>query len=98
MNLAEAKATPVAWPGGYPIYSQMKDGGLLCHYCLVDKSNPIDETGEANGDDPSWIFLIASIYWEGETLECSHCGEMNIESAYGWVPDSKPKESGPASV
>lgn len=95
MKLADAKRTPVAWPGGYPIYATMKDGEQLCFECLTDESNPIDETGEASGNDPCWTFVDATIYWEGETLECAHCGQLVIESAYGPVPEQHTQECGP---
>ena len=81
MTLKEAKTTPFAWPGGYPVYALMDDGEMICHDCLNDKSNPVHEGDEADG----WRFEGADIYWEGETLICPNCNKENIESAYGPV-------------
>ena len=76
MNLSEARQTPYAWPGGYPVYGIMDDGGMLCHGCLQEPE--VHEHGDADG----WRFVGADVYWEGDDEHCAHCSKP-LPSAYG---------------
>jgi ribosomal protein L37AE/L43A len=73
-----------AFPGGYPIFYQMKDGGALCPECANDASNPVDE----DPDDAQWVIVSAEINYEDEDLYCDHCNRK-IESAYGEVEEEE---------
>lgn len=73
-----------AFPGGYPIFYLVQDGGVLC---ASDECANGPEVREAEGEgppdaDPQWLVIAADIHWEGEPLVCDHCGK-SIESAYG---------------
>ena len=75
-----------AWPGGYPIVYVMNDGEVLCPQCANDPSNPVHETGEADG----WRIEGYEIFWEGPPEQCAHC-YREIDSAYG-DPDEEGRE------
>ncbi len=81
---------PYAWPGGYPIYTVMADGALLCPDCARHNFRQIVEATRDNKWRNDWSALGAEIYWEGPTQHCAHCGKP-LESAYG-----DPEEGGPA--
>ena len=80
--------TPYAWPGGYPIFELMADGGTLCVSCANDKKNPVVciDPGVAIHSipisDQQWTVVASDINWEEDDLFCDHCNEK-IESAYG---------------
>jgi hypothetical protein len=65
-----------AWPGGYPIFYVVEDGGCLCPKCSnlsdVDYTDPYDK---------QWHIVGSDINYEYASLYCDHCGER-IESAY----------------
>lgn len=65
-----------AWPGGYPIVYYCEDAAEVCPTC----AQLVVTTAE------QWSFEIIDydVYWEGETIHCSHCNKP-IESAYGPV-------------
>ncbi len=67
-----------AWPGGYPLLYLCDDGYYICPACANDPSNPVHETGEADG----WRIDGYYIHWEGPAELCVHCGRA-VESAYG---------------
>ena len=87
MTLAEIKgrlrAGPYAWPGGYPIFFVMVDGGVLSFKAVRAEwrqivqahLNPIDNHAQ-------WRIAGCEINWEDSELYCDHTGER-IESAYG---------------
>lgn len=81
----DGKLISHAWPGGYPVYYIMGDGGTLCPKCANGENGSaayLDEEGTTMGTDPQWEICAQEIHWEGEPLICDHCnGE--IESAYG---------------
>ena len=78
-----------AWPGGYPLFMVVNDGGVLCPncvkseiHCIVDAARRWDEPGrQAPSDIAQWLPLATDINWEDPSLYCDHCGER-IESAY----------------
>lgn len=71
---------PVA-PGGYPRVLVMADGGALCHKCARGNYRVISEETRA-GRGADWVVVACEIHWEGEPVDCDHCGAC-IESAYG---------------
>lgn len=60
-----------AWPGGYAIAYVMDDCEFLCAKCANDPSNPIHETGDADG----WRIdaYITADWHEGTEWYCAHC-------------------------
>ena len=66
-----------AWPGGYPLFYLMADGGTLCPKC----QNDARETDEECPDDDQWRAVAVDVNWEDSDLYCDHCGDR-IESAY----------------
>ena len=88
MSLQEVKKTLRAgkftWPGGYPMYFVMQDGGALSFEavrsewrCIVQAHLWVND-----GGDPCWTIAGADINWEDSDLFCDHSGDR-IESAYG---------------
>ena len=69
------------WPGGYPVFGTMKDGGVLCPEC-VEKESEIIASAMENHDDPQWELIFAEVNWEDEHLHCDNCN-VRIQSAYG---------------
>ena len=69
-----------AWPGGYPLYYECEDGGILCPGCANRENGSEADT---NDDAPrDWRIIDAGVHYEGAPLICDHCaGE--IESADG---------------
>jgi hypothetical protein len=67
-----------AWPGGYPIVYVADDGDVLCADCVNDPSNPVHETGDADG----WRIDGYMEHLEGPAEHCAHCNK-EIPSAYG---------------
>ncbi len=72
---------PYAWPGGYPKYALMNDGGCLCHKCAKDNAKLVIRSTR-DGERDGWNCAGVDINWEDNALYCDHCGEL-IESAYG---------------
>lgn len=64
-----------AWPGGYPQFAAMWDGGPLCMDCVSK------ERAQFHHEDKNWRIEGIAINWESPTLYCTHC-EKRIESAY----------------
>ena len=75
-TLKEARETPYAWPGGYPIYAVLDDGEALCAKCIQ-----LPEVHEG-GDSDGWRYEGAQVYWEGPDMNCAHCSAA-LPSAYG---------------
>ncbi len=82
MTLEQAKQTPYAWPGGYPVYALMADGEMLCYKCLTTEPEVFEGGHSSDGESNDWRFIGADIYWEGPTLQCRHCNN-DLEAAYG---------------
>lgn len=68
-----------AWPGGYPIFYLMEDGGVICPDCANKESELIRVSREDH--DKQWQIAAADINWEDASLYCDHCSQR-IESAY----------------
>jgi len=71
---------PYAWPGGYPRYLVMEDGGTLCPAC-VKKELRLIIRATRDRDGSGWHSAGSGINWEDPALFCDHCGRR-IESAY----------------
>jgi hypothetical protein len=76
----QAIREPYAWPGGYPVYIIMADGGPLSVKAAREHWRSIAHS-TINGYGDGWAAYAAEINWESE-LFCAHSGER-IESAYG---------------
>lgn len=78
-QVKNAIRNPFAWPGGYPVYTVMRDGELLCSKCAKGNYRLI---AQATKDDlgDGWQAAGADILWEGEEY-CAHCGK-ELEPAY----------------
>jgi hypothetical protein len=72
---------PYAWPGGYPVYTVMADGELLCPDCARHNFRQI-AWATKNGGRGGWQAAGAEVYWEGSDQECACCGTA-LQSAYG---------------
>lgn len=75
---------PYAWPGGYPVYTVMEDGELLCPKCARENFKQIarDTAAAWRG---SWGAIGAEVHCENFDSElpdlCGHCGD-ELQSAY----------------
>ena len=77
-HLENGQLVAFAWPGGYPLYYVLQDGGTLCSDCA---RNAESEGLTNDPDDPQWYIIAYHINWEDQTLYCDHCSD-HIESAY----------------
>ena len=76
---------PWAWPGGYPVYWIMADGGACAFRVAKSERRYMLEAlrDAARGwPDKQWLPIELDINWEDTTLTCDHTGER-IPSAYG---------------
>lgn len=71
-----------AWPGGYPLYYIVADGGCLCSQCANENLRLLQDS-----DDKQWYVIGYEIHYEDDNLRCDHCYKL-IESAYG-SPDNE---------
>lgn len=72
---------PYAWPGGYPCYLLMADGGVLSHQAAKDNFKTIAFEVITNDTRDDWHPVSVEINWEDPDLYCDHTGQR-IESAY----------------
>jgi len=61
------------WPGCYTLVYYAKDYSEFCAKC-------------AENSDTNERIIDVDVYWEGDPLECAHCG-CKIESSYGPVEE-----------
>ena len=80
-KLRELIRARYAWPGGYPMFGVMDDGGCLCMTCLRSEYKQIAYSNRHKLND-GWNVSEVVINYEDPNLTCDHCGEQ-IESAYG---------------
>ena len=71
---------PYAWPGGYPVYTVLTDGALLCPECARNEFKRIAFYAR-HPQNSGWEPAGAAVLWEGSD-ECAQCGK-NLPSAYG---------------
>lgn len=81
IDIKQAIREPYAWPGGYPLYVDMYDGGCLCVACGKEELYRI-ATATAQKFSDGWRAAGVCINWEDTTLICDHCA-VAIDSAYG---------------
>lgn len=79
-NIKQAIRDKYAWPGGYPLFLVMNDGGALCMDCARAEFRQIAHD-TVKGWSTGWDAAAADINWEDSELTCDHCGN-HIESAY----------------
>ena len=72
--------SPYAWPGGYPLFAIMSDGGVICKTCAKDEAKLIIRATR-DKDRSGWQCVGVDVNWEDNDLYCDHCGGK-IESAY----------------
>ncbi len=80
---AAVRNGPFAWPGGYPLYWIMADGGACAfNVAKTERRSMLDAI--ANRDvrpRDGWLPVALVINYEDSELVCDHTGER-IESAY----------------
>lgn len=72
---------PFTWPGMYPLFSIMDDGGCVCHKCAKENAKQIISSTRSESKD-GWQCAGVDINWEDTSMTCDHCGDT-IKSAYG---------------
>jgi len=80
-NVRRAVREPYAWPGGYPIYTYMEDGEMLCAACVRANYRQISDATRHRLHD-GWAAAGTDVYWEGAPEHCAHCDKALL-SAYG---------------
>jgi len=73
---------PYAWPGGYPKYLVMADGGCLCKACAKSEYKQISQDTRQRELWSGWVASGVDINYENPDLYCDHCSQQ-IESASG---------------
>ena len=71
-----------AWPGAYPTFALMCDGGVLCYKCCKDNFREIVNSTNARDVRSGWCCEGVDVNYEDDDMFCDHCNE-HIESAYG---------------
>ncbi len=73
---------PFAWPGGYPCFWIMSDGGV-CKFDVAktERRNMLEALANGPRDHSGWLPVALEINWEDGELTCDHTGDR-IESAY----------------
>ena len=79
-SVKQAIRQPYAWPGGYPLYVIMDDGGCLSIDAARENWREICHSTITHARD-GWEAAAVAINWEDGELYCDHSGERN-ESAY----------------
>jgi hypothetical protein len=78
---AAVRNGPFAWPGGYPLYWVMADGGA-CAFDVAKTERRQMLWALANQyGDPCWQPVALEVNWEDAALFCDHTNKR-IESAY----------------
>jgi cell wall-associated NlpC family hydrolase len=72
---------PYAWPGGYPLYTVMSDGGCLCPACCKTAFRLIVSAELRRDNTGGWRAAGVEVNWEDAALSCDGCGNF-IPSAY----------------
>lgn len=78
---------PYAWPGGYPRYFVLADGGAIAFSTLRGPDGrfvrrEMLEALARNERSDQWRPVGCEVNWEDNNLRCDHTGAV-IESAYG---------------
>ena len=67
--------------GSYSMIYLTESSDILCASC-VNGENDSDVGHDIGIGDPEFTVRQADIYWEGDDIDCAHCGTA-IESSYG---------------
>lgn len=70
-----------AWPGGYPMFFVMADGGALSFNAAKAERRQLLEALAHGSRYDGWKPVAFEVNWEDAELYCAHTGER-IESAY----------------
>ncbi len=72
---------PYAWPGGYPLYWVMADGGA-CEFkvCKTERKAMLRALAKREARD-EWRPVELAVNWENTELYCDHTSNR-IEAAY----------------
>jgi hypothetical protein len=73
-----------AWPGGYPLFWVMADGGACAFNVAKDERRFMLQALADNSRSDQWRPVAIEVNWEDADLRCDATGEL-IESAYGEV-------------
>lgn len=71
-----------AWPGGYQMALLMSDGEVIDAKCAKENYRLIRNEMKSDNTRGSWSPAAPFIHYEGEALQCAHCGKF-LPSAYG---------------
>lgn len=77
------RSGPYAWPGGYPLYFVLADGGALAFKTAQDRfvrREMLESLARPQRSD-QWRPVAIEVNWEDSDLRCDHTSER-IESAY----------------
>ena len=72
---------PYAWPGGYPLYWIMADGGACEFKVAKTERRAFLQALRDNWRSDQWRPVALEVNWVDADLWCDHTGER-IESAY----------------
>lgn len=73
VRLRELARNKYAWPGGYGLLALMGDNQIVCADCIKENYRLVlDAT--ITGHDREWFFSESFVHWEGDSLQCAHCG------------------------
>lgn len=72
---------PYAWPGGYPLYWVMADGGACSFRVAKDERRAMLQALADNARSDQWRPVALDVNWEEADLWCDHRSER-IPSAY----------------
>jgi len=70
-----------AWPGCYPTYLVMSDGGGLCSDCVKKELRLIISAFLSGDTSGGWYPIGADVNYECDCLFCDNCN-AKIEAAY----------------
>jgi hypothetical protein len=87
-NVKSAIREPFSFPGGYPVYTVLTDGSLLCSDCARENFRQVVASTkgvEKDGYSDDWSASSTQVLWEGSEY-CGHCLKL-LESAYGELED-----------
>jgi hypothetical protein len=87
-NVKRAIREPFSFPGGYPVYTVLTDGELLCPDCARENFRQVvasTKEAEKDGYSDGWSASGIQVLWEGSEY-CAHCQKL-LESAYGELED-----------
>ncbi len=79
---AAMRAGPYAWPGGYPRYFVMGDGGACSFETAKSERRQFLEALAHSCRSDQWRPIACEVNWEDSELRCDHSGQR-IPSAYG---------------